>query len=285
MNAADVSKIVPISFIAAVLGWRYISVPLYLRRALWTPADPFERVGDENLPPDVEKRFEFPSQVLIGLGYSPIGLFLIRKPHGRIEAIYFLAFLNRETADIVAIRTVHPRTGFEYIKTCVNCIFIRIFSNKTSIATGNGGPESIRRPAPEANRLMLSEFSNLTKLYAVHLARCSLHQGDRLPLVMRDATVADELRNAFIQDRECDIAAGYLERTESPAGYQPSLKGAFVFGWCELWPLKGLRRFAERRRANIELRSLGFGGIKAFYRQEELADSLPLNSTELAIER
>ena len=43
------------------------------------------------------------------------------------------------------------------------------------------------------------------------------------------------------------VGTGYL--SEGPEGFRPTLQGAWTMAWQELWPVKALRRWRERRRA------------------------------------
>ena len=277
MTIADASKIVPIGFIVMALGWRYVSVPLQFRKSLWFAERLFERVSDEAFPLEIEQRVTDPSEELATMGFRAVGLFLMTKPRGRIESVYLLVLVNHQTADIVYISTLLARAGSGPHRGRASFMFFRPFVDRTCIATGNGVSKSIFRRSQDAGPLMLSDLSDLQKLYSVHVARCHRYQGGRVAVVPDEVDIDAEFQRAVTEDREDQMLKGYLERTESPVGYQPTLKGAFVWGWQELWPLKNLNRFAERRRVDRELKLLGFGGVKRFYQSESM-EVLPLGT-------
>jgi hypothetical protein len=62
MEASDISKIVPIGFIAAVFPGPFVSRPLRLRKVFWFPAEPFEDWTGNQLPDEGGRKFEPPSQ-------------------------------------------------------------------------------------------------------------------------------------------------------------------------------------------------------------------------------
>jgi len=47
---------------------------------------------------------------------------------------------------------------------------------------------------------------------------------------------------------------GYL--SERSDGFRPTIKGAWTMAWQELWPVKGIRRWREKRRAERLLAEL-----------------------------
>ena len=50
------------------------------------------------------------------------------------------------------------------------------------------------------------------------------------------------------------VGTGYL--AEESTGFRPSVKGAWIMAWQELWPIKSIRRQRERRRAERLLAEL-----------------------------
>jgi hypothetical protein len=68
-----------------------------------------------------------------------------------------------------------------------------------------------------------------------------------------DATryVAEAVLEETFRDQ---IGTGYL--AETAGGFRPTLKGALIMTWQELWPLKNLRRRRERQHAERLLSEL-----------------------------
>lgn len=215
ISVADVSKIIPIGFIVIALGWRYISVPLHLRKALWSAANPFVRMADQRLPPDVERELGVKSQTLISLGFNPIDATVCRKPYGRIESVYIFVFENRKTADIATLYALSAGKDSGNLTTSLFCIFVRAFSNKTSIVTGNRCTESFPRRTNGANCLSLRAPSNLSMLYTVHASRTFRHQRDHAVIIIPESKLIDELQTAYVED--CEYSVARLSKTNSTA--------------------------------------------------------------------
>ena len=94
--------------------------------------------------------------------------------------MYLLVLVNHQTADIVYISTLLARAGSGPHRGRASFMFFRPFVDRTCIATGNGVSKSIFRRSQDAGPLMLSDLSDLQKLYSVHVARCHRYQGGRV---------------------------------------------------------------------------------------------------------
>jgi hypothetical protein len=96
-------------------------------------------------------------------------------------------------------------------------------------------------------------------LYAIHRARVenSGRTGEER-VIPQPGGEAEFLRDLHRRELRRVADAGYLWLDESAARYRPTTKGAFLMTWRLLWPLKGIRAAARRRKARRELKRLGF---------------------------
>ena len=277
MDVSDISKILPIGFIAAVFLGPFVSRPLRLRKLFWFPAEPFDDWRANELPLEVEDRFEPPSQTLISLGFEPLGVFKSVRSGSRYSSFYHLVFQNAEQGDLAHLDISCAESDGTVTGCELNISFRRGFRDGKVIATG-GPSEHASRPGAPENLLQLLNLCDVSKLLAIHLARCGRYQGDNVPLKYSADSFARIARDEFVTERDREIARGRLQRTSSPPGYRLSLKEAFKLDWRTRWPLRQLSGLVIRRRVNRELRALGFGSRREFYARVNIANEIPLQA-------
>ena len=213
---------------------------------------------EEPLPEDARKYFSDAYQALTGLGFELVGtLGLPDLTPGAMTL--FVLYANRTTADmaisaiIVAKNALSPTLKTSYVE------FEREYDDGVTVQTNNSRELSAFKRLPNEFTTKFWNIKDLRKLFNIHLLLCERFRQRGRPVLRLDSEYGgDPLRYVA----ECELAqtfrkqvsTGYLAETSE--GFRPSVVGAFIMTWQELWPAKAIRRAAERKRAQSLLAEL-----------------------------
>lgn len=93
---------------------------------------------------------------------------------------------------------------------------------------------------------------DIRRLYCLHQRLSDRFRQRGQPTLRMDTEFGGDavqyIAKAVLEETFRDqVGRGYL--AEGPNGFRPTIKGAWLMTWQELWPVKGLRRWRERQRA------------------------------------
>jgi hypothetical protein len=103
-------------------------------------------------------------------------------------------------------------------------------------------------------------IGDIQRLYRIHQALADRFCEHGRPVEQLDSEydgnvvkyVADAVLDRSFRDQ---VGTGYL--AEDSDGYRPTIPGALIMTWKELWPIKSIRRWQERRSAERLLAEIG----------------------------
>lgn len=245
------------------LGWRYFVVSLRLRKKLWQPADArFQQFDLGDLPPDLVSAFHSAAQQLVSLGFSAIAHLKNREDtKGQDSAISL--WTNELQGDVAQVIVVRVR-GNGARKTFPATAFRQDYDDGTGLATISRTKSAVLPKDPSIDAVVCSGIWDLCRLYEFHKARTAGCQSGRIPQVPAVGQGCEYQAGLWTRTYSRLCESGYYRLSADRDRYVPTLKGTFLMTWRLFWPWKQLRLRARDRRANHELRRLGFGGLVQF---------------------
>jgi hypothetical protein len=210
--------------------------------------------GQTPLPADVDKYFHQSCWALTQEGFQIVtGMFLPRQIENVIAGLVLL--VNREERDAAIVVALHAEGASP--TTQLHTEFVSHYPGGRLIQTNNAQPLNAF-PKPENSvTSLLPSVRDPVQLYQVHKSVCRMHGSGQKLLRLDDDFGGDALRYmqaAMIEELEHACRVGYMQLDVAAAKYKPTLYGALIMTWQELWPTTAIRR-AKRARQERELLS------------------------------
>lgn len=171
----------------------------------------------------------------------------------------FAMYTNRATSDMAmsAIIVAQSGAGGELKTSYVE--FVRRFDDGVVVQTNNSAELSAFKRMPGEFTTKFWQIRDIRQLYGLHQRLVERFRQRGQPVNRLDAEYGGDavryVAKAVLEETFRDqVGTGYL--AEDSSGFRPSLKGAWIMAWQELWPIKGIRRWRERRCAERLLAEL-----------------------------
>ena len=242
-----------LAVIVTIAALMYLGGPLLIyfthRQSARPNLVPF-KPGVTPLPADVDQFFHSTSWALAQQGFEiASGMFLPSQVESVVVALIYL--VNRQEQDGVVAVAMHNKTpGMQ--TTMFHTEFVTRYRDGRVIQTNNAQPLSAFPVPPECTNSYLPSVRDPVELYRLHQAICR-REGTGPKLLKLDAEFGGDaikyMAAAILEELEAAAKAGYMRLDAAGATYKPTLKGAVLMTYGELWPYKGSRL---RRRANRE---------------------------------
>jgi hypothetical protein len=200
-------------------------------------------------------------------GFELVGTMLLPDLVPNVKTL-FAMYTNRTNSDMAmsAIIVAQGGAGGELKTSYVE--FVRRFDDGVVVQTNNSTELSAFKRMPGEFTTKFWQIRDIRQLYGLHQQLSERFRQRGQPVNRLDAEYGGNalqyVAKAMLEETFRDqVGTGYL--AENPGGFRPSLKGALVMAWQELWPVKGIRRWRERRRAErmlaeLEIRSRSANG-------------------------
>lgn len=214
----------------------------------------------EPLPEEVRAYFHETYQALDGLGFQLVAVLGLPSLLANVRSILAL-YRNDETLDS-AMSTFMVATGNvslrnQYVE------FYRRYSDGVAVTTNNTPQLGSFPQLPDQYNYQFWGTTDLGRLYRLHLFLVEKHRRGGHPVSRLDAEYQGDAAR-FIADGVLartfaeQVPTGYV--TPYSGGYRPTVKGALIMTWQELWPAKAIRRARKRREAQEVLREFEASG-------------------------
>ena len=211
------------------------------------------------LPRDVAEFVEPAREKLIALGFRPEAYFCLPDVIANVKSISVL-LVNTGTNEGAMVSCIYAETvGISTLIKTKYVEFITRFRDGVCVQTSNSPELGAFRHEPNDHTIQFWDLHDVAELYRRH-QRIS----ERLSAAPRKLRIVDEFRNdveqylqtAVLQEPlEYQVQVGLFRQV--PDGYRPTLKGALVLTWQELWPWKYIRKQARLREARRWLEEIG----------------------------
>jgi hypothetical protein len=212
--------------------------------------------GQTPLPAAVDKYFSDACWALDAEGFKIVtGMFLPKQIEHVIAGLVFV--INRQERDTAIVVAIHADAPGVMPLTQMHVEFVTRFGDGRLVQTNNA--QSLNAfPAPEKSvNAFLPSVQDARQLYRIHRAQVNLHGRGAKVLRLDDDFGGDAIRymqSALIEELDHACRTGYMQLDAAASIYRPTIKGACIMTWQELWPLKSIRlaRRALREKALLE---------------------------------
>lgn len=231
----------------------YWAIPLVIYGTQSFSSDPtFDEFDPETTPPpkSVRKFFRQVQPQLEALGFElihhvsisdavPNVVMMLQLYRSQLEDDLAMSVCAFGMADGQAGRAVNLQE--QYVE------FSSELRDGTEINTNNTQQEPPFAKVPVKVNYLFMGMEDLDLLYTIHKTAIQMHGGKRKPI---PHDIVEEVRQGMINEFEQQIETGYLR--EGVGVFRPTVKGACMMTWKQLWPIKHIRR-ARRRSQNERL--------------------------------
>ncbi len=252
---------------AGLAGAYFLLVPLLILANQRFRADvhivPFDP-AETPPPPALAEFFRETDFALVGLGFRCLGSFVLPDAMPNVQGVLQL-YANDKTRDAALVTALYA-TVVNSRQPPMQLRYTEFVSRFTSadlriIHTNNTDNPGSLPPLATDLTFRFPHIEYLVTLYRLHEALVQRHAGAR----QKTLRVMDEYRGdavAYLRDvafREAyqdQVPTGYLRRSAGES-WRPTIKGAYLMTWKELWPIKQIIRAEVRRKAKLLERDLG----------------------------
>lgn len=211
---------------------------------------------DYPLPEEARAYVAVADRDLAEAGFQYLGTLHMPNATPHVEALLWL-YVNRPAYD-VALLTVLVVRSPAMNKVIRHAEFIRSFDDEVHVQTNSSEEMGAFDPVPNEFVFRLPHVQDIRRLYRLHQLLAEEHRQRGWPYLPLDRDFAGDIESFAVEaiDRSFrnQIGTGLLKRTAD--GYRPTVRGAFVMTWRQLWPFKGIRRRRDERQEQALLAKL-----------------------------
>ena len=254
-----------IDFLIALPFLWYLGVPLLIRQTMKIHARPgMQPVTPRFLPDDVKDYFEEVGPKLAALGFEPVACFVAENPASPNITPHVQLWISRRNGQMASANVFivkHSGDKPPTIKTHLE--FVTKLSTGPAIVTNNAADLGAFKKTPASDTLYATRLLDPAQLHRLHTWReIKLGAG---PGVERFVPAAGAelawFADAYEESIVRQVGTGYLQVVAGDVtAYQPTFVGAYRMTWAQMWPMKGLRRRAEDRRADAQIQQCAAAG-------------------------
>lgn len=245
------------TFLTMAAGY-FLLLPLVILatnkvRAVIEPVE----IPPQDFPASIAAVFETQARALEQIGYQRMAYFRIPTTasgvSARIES-YCVMMLNRATGDramIAAVANVVSGTAnvtTQYVELSTRYSNGRMFDtlNASSLPGFAANPLETKTRVPS-----VTDPRVLHSLHRFVIARDAI---TARPVTYDQSTVAEHLKAEHMDSLMEQVRAGRFYLNKARDTFRPTLKGAYLMSWGQMWPITLFRRSAMERRARKTLR-------------------------------
>jgi len=211
------------------------------------------------LPAEARSYFSKAYEDLTAEGFEFLETILLPDLMPNVQTL-FAMYVNRANADMAMSAIIVAQSGVDgELKTCY-VEFVRRYDDGVVVQTNNSSELNAFKTMPDEFTTKFWEEQDIRRLYALHQRLADRFRQRGQPINRFDTEYRGDtarfVAHAVIEETFRDqIGTGYL--TETPSGFRATPKGAWLMTWKELWPIKRIRRWREKRSAEHLLSELG----------------------------
>lgn len=244
----------------------YLTVPVILIHQVQyfnADLDAVSLDPERRIPKSVDKYLVSARATLESLGFVPLGPLLLKNTIPNTVAIVEL-FVNRPKCDTAMVSYLYGLADGAVVSSIKYVEFIRRFrgDNLKLIQTNNVKRPGAFRDHPTDLNSRFPTISNIEELYALHLMIVRQEATGLKPYLRIDEEFAGDqvlfLETVFRESFQKQTERGWLAFDDVKNRWHPTVKGAILMTWQELFPFKQLRTahlYYRARRQLAELRA------------------------------
>jgi hypothetical protein len=236
----------------------YLGLPLVIKSTLKINARP----GMHPLPPALmpeaaQEYFAETGPKLTELGFEQPECFTMEPSVPNIKP-HVTLWINRRSGQAATVNFLvvnvpgdKPPQFKKYVE------FLTKLDGDRSILTNNSPELGAFKKTSASDTLSATRLSDVTHLYRLHLWREGALGAkiDTPRCLPRAGAELEWFAKGYEESIRRQVGTGYLELIDTECGiYAPTMQGAYMMTWSELPPMKQLRRSAEDKRAEAQIR-------------------------------
>lgn len=212
-----------------------------------------------SIPADVSQYLTPAGEQLERLGFRPVAHFCLPDLVPNVKSINAL-FVNDATAEGAMINCIYATVPGQHTTIRTKYAeFVTRFRDGVCLQTSNSSQIGAFRAPPDDHTVQFWDVQEIAELHRRHrLIGRLLSSAKPWPRLVEEfhEDVEEYLQKAVLEEpADYQVQVGILRKVSD--GYRPTLKGAFLLTWQELWPLKLLRKQARLREARRWLSEIG----------------------------
>lgn len=236
--------------VLAAAGLYYLGFPLLIYQTQQFRVHPTVQPFDLERtppPPQILAYFRKTRAELSELGFESIGEFVLPDLVTNAKAIA-LGYVNRKTRETAAVSICFGLSPDDHqvLFSTQYVEFISRFDDPSLRVITTSNPQILGSfpVVPEKRSYRCPQIQDLGRLHRLHQRLVEANgPGARQYLRIDDEFAQDGLSYlaaVLHETLEEQVSTGYLQRYPSESIYRPTLRGALLMTWAQLWPMKGV---------------------------------------------
>lgn len=219
----------------------YALLPLVIRGTCKITAEPDFNICDpDTLEPRTRDFIHDTIERLNALGFEVKSI--LHCPQATQNVRNYLAVMANPATKTLGFVTVIESVQSNQSQIRTQYVeFVNKFADETNVCTLNSSVLGSFPLAPKQTKIQVPHLTDEKRLLQLHLSqteKIGVGKTASYPDCIDGPTfVADEVRTQY----ERCAKSGILERREGSASFSPTLWGAYLMTWGQMWPIKPLR--------------------------------------------
>jgi hypothetical protein len=185
-------------------------------------------------------------------GFETAGMYFLPNAAPNVTCLLMLA-VNRHTDESALAAAVYATANGATTLKSMHVEFASRYSNGQVVGTGNCKELGCFAKIPGFDTVQFSRVVDLRLLYRLHAARCNviLPGGRRINRLDGEFGGDGEayINAVLAEEFARQVPVGYLRLDGDGEQYRPTVKGACLMTWKNLWPVKQIRMRSHARKA------------------------------------
>ena len=184
-------------------------------------------------------------------GFDLVGTMFLPDLVPNVKTL-FAIYANRTASDMAMSAIIVAQGGLSGELKTSYVEFVRRYDDGVVVQTNNSAELGSFKRMPGEFTTKFWQIRDIRRLYRLHQRLSDRFRQRGQPTFRMDAEFRGDavqyIAKAVLEETFRDqVGTGYL--SEGPSGFRPTIKGAWIMAWQELWPVKALRRWREKRHA------------------------------------
>jgi hypothetical protein len=258
--------------LGSLVGLIYFGLPLLIRSKLRMAAKPkyikFD-LDDPAVPRDVSNYFNDVADDLEPIGFEIVEALTMPRPTVNVTS-FFLLLVHRPNKDYALVSVMYGRsqgTNARGERTQVTRLaaaqtdFFSRFRDGTNVSTNNVEQVGAYRRLPWNIVARFPMVEDTVQLYHLHQRLLETYDITSTKFLRVEEDFQGDagayLAHVMREQLEEQVNTGYFTYSKEDDVFVPTLKGAYLMTWRQLWPFKAIALARIRSRAQRLLREFG----------------------------
>ncbi|MEM9368143.1 MAG: hypothetical protein AAGD07_19280 [Planctomycetota bacterium] len=261
----------------------FLGLPWLIKLSFAQNADPKLRPVDPSakLPEEVREYFYQCHEQFAAIGFEHVGTFDLPDFMSNVRCL-LVGFVNQSTQEAAVSAALYSKVNGDWVLQQKFTEFDTSFADGSCVNTGNQSFPGAFPVPDEKQAFILPHLKEVAKLHQAHAALVKTNAGNRRAVLELDTEFHGDaavwLKQGLEKESQYAFLCGYLNLTErtlpnEPSNtsnpyqtprvaqvqnhYRPTIKGAHLMTWRELFPIKQIRTSLRLKRDRNALAETG----------------------------